>query len=175
MNRHFFTALVLGILSSALAEGQERAEGKVRVYVEAGTDEDGWAVKELTDSAKDLRGEMGNKWCERVDSEEEADMKVTVTNRYHQGTGVIVSDYNPYTQTASAGEQNVKIVTARITVMANDKTKDIYGWDKLFWKNAARGLENVVENFVKANYEKIVALRKKPEGDKSRDPAASTN
>ena len=94
-----------------------------------------------------------------MDSAQEADIAVTITNRYFEGTGVIVSDYNPYTQVASAGEQNVMMVTARITVLANEKTRDIYGWDYWWWKNAASGIENVVEEFVKANYTNIVKLR----------------
>jgi len=162
MNKYIF-ASTLVLLLSPIAEAQTPTEGKIRVYVEAGTDADGWEVKELSDSAKDLRNAMGNKWCERVNSEEAADMKVTITNRYFQGTGIIVSDYNPYTQTASAGEQNVKIVTARITMLANDKTKDFYGWHKNYWKVAASGLENVIEDFVKVNYANIVSLRKKPQ------------
>ena len=155
--------LLVGLLSVRLG-AQTPDAGAVRVLIEAGTDVNGWAVNELNASADDLKDAMAtghNAWLERVSSTQSPEVKVTVTNRYFQGEGVISSDFNPYTSpyNRSSVDREVKIVTARITILKSGKHQNVYSWHPESWKTAAADLEREVTEFVKVNYENIVSFR----------------
>jgi hypothetical protein len=152
-------AFVLSLSLPSALLALKPTQGKVTVFVKSAPAENGWEVPALVDSANDLRDKIGGKWLDEAKSEVSADLVVIVTNRFFQGTGVIKSDYNPYSQTVTAGEQQLRIVTIKI-VARDESSMDGYGYDSLLWKNAANGAKKVVEQFVETNYQKIVSLRK---------------
>jgi hypothetical protein len=141
------------------AVAEKPSHGKVRVWVTTPAEVQGdWGYPELEDSAKDFRGKIDKKWTEVAQSIDAADLVVTITNRFYQGTGLYQSSYNPYSRTATAGELNVKIVT--MTIEARDgKSLDAYGYHRYYWKSAAGGAAGYVEKFAKQHYAKIVSLR----------------
>lgn len=150
-------ATLAAILLTVIASGKP-SQGKVSVFVKSATNEQGWEVAALVDSANDLRDKIGGKWLVEASSEDSADLVVYVTNRFFQGSGLIESHYNPYSRTVTAAESQLRIVTIQI-VTRDDATMDGYGYDTLLWKNAANGAKKVIEQFAETNYQKIVSLR----------------
>lgn len=115
-------------------------------------------IPALGDSANDLLGKIGGKWLDKGQTEEGSDLVVVVTNRFFQGSGIVKSDYNPYSHTLTSGEMQLRIVTIRIVTRDNAST-DAYGYDATSWRSAANGAKKVFEQFAEANYQKIVSLR----------------
>lgn len=151
------TLTVLLLLASP-SYAQKPTQGKVSVYVMSATDENGFIVPALGDSANDLLGKIGGKWLAVAPSEESSDLVVVVTNRFFQGSGIIKSNYNPYSRTLTTGELQLRIVTIKITTRDNAST-DAYGYDRTSWRSAANGAKKVLEQFAEANYQRIVSMR----------------
>ena len=137
---------------------QKPTKGKVTVFVMSATDDNGFVNPALADSANDLYDKIGGKWLERAKSEESADLIVIVTNRFFQGSGIVKSDYNPYSHTMTVGEAQLRIVTAKI-IARDESATEVYGYDTMLWKNAANGAKKILEQFVEHNYARIASMR----------------
>jgi hypothetical protein len=152
------TAALALLLASTLVASQKPTQGKISVFVMSATDANGFIIPALGDSANDLLGKIGGKWLDKGQTEEGSDLVVVVTNRFFQGSGIVKSDYNPYSHTLTSGEMQLRIVTIRIVTRDNAST-DAYGYDATSWRSAANGAKKVFEQFAEANYQKIVSLR----------------
>ena len=135
----------------------------LRVAVDAAT-EDGWPVKALEDSAEDVRKKVkGKLW---TSASADADVTITITNRYVGSTGEIAVR-DDLLLGAVAYERGARVVEAVVT-LRDGRTKafrsgQACSWAGCRWPDnwtiAADVLLEDVEDWAKEHRDRILGLR----------------
>ncbi len=157
--KHVLLALVISTFTTSA-----RAEDKLLVWVDAATEGE-WTIEALEDSAKDLRGRIKGKFWQRARSEADADVVLTVVNRYDAGNGVRTTTYNNFSGWQSSEDKD-RVVEVQLSV-GGEFVKEFVGRCPITgfggeWSAAANDAKKQIESFLKDNIARVREMTKPP-------------